>query len=290
MVLFAWNIFIEHLHYIMPHSVEAVMTDAHAATVTLDNGDTLRAPLLLAADGRFSGLRKQLGLPYSETGYGQTAMVATVAHTEDHGGLAVEHFLAPGPFAILPMEGGRHCAIVWTESDEMAAYYMELSEEAFLAEMQQRCGEYLGTLRMAGPRFSYPLMLIKAKQTITQRAALIGDASHAIHPIAGQGVNLGFRDVAALTEILLEQARLGLDIGASRVLETYHNKRRYDTASMAVATDGLNRLFSTASPVAKAARRFGLDAVEQMPSVKQFFMREAMGMRGDLPPLMREAA
>lgn len=281
---------IDSLHFIAPHSVEKVENTDAQARVRLDDGSELSAPLLLAADGRFSGLRKQLGLPYKETGYGQTAMVAAISHSEDHQGLAVEHFLSPGPFAILPMAGGHRCAIVWTESDEMAAHYMGFDDEGFLAEMASRCGGYLGDIKLEGPRFSYPLMLIHAKNVVAKRAALIGDASHAIHPIAGQGVNLGFRDVAAFTDILLEQARLGLDIGADDVLQRYQSVRRYDTMSMTLATDGLNRLFSTGSPLAKAARRIGLEAVDHMPSLKAVFMREAMGMRGTPPTLMQEAA
>ncbi len=279
---------VEAVDYITPHSVEAVDNTPERVVITLENGDELQAPLLLAADGRFSGIRDKLGLSHKTTGYGQTAMVATIAHTEDHGGMAVEHFLAPGPFAILPMAGGKRSAIVWTESDEMAAYYMALDEETYLAELAERCGGWLGDISLAGPRFSYPLMLITTQSTITTRAALIGDASHAIHPIAGQGVNLGYRDVAAFTDILIERAKLGLDIGAPEVLESYARERRYDTHSMGIATDGLNRLFSTDSKLAKLARRTGLHAVEKMPTVKGFFMREAMGMRGTLPSLMQE--
>lgn len=288
--LFARAKELDTLHFIAPRSVEAVENIDARAQVVLDDGTTLTAPLLLAADGRFSNVRDMLDLGSKSTGYGQTAIVVTIEHTQDHEGLAVEHFLTPGPFAILPIAGGKRSAIVWTETDEMAAHYMQLSDEAFLQELKSRCGEWLGEISIIGTRFSYPLMLITTKETIAPRAALIGDASHAIHPIAGQGVNLGFRDVAALTDILLERARLGLDIGTQEVLREYQSTRRYDTATMAIATDGLNRLFSTASPIAKAARRIGLEAVDHMPSIKEIFMREAMGLRGTPPSLMREVA
>lgn len=265
---------------------EAFSTHIEAA---LSNGTTIHAPLMLVADGKFSQTRAMAGIAPELFEYGQTAIVASIQHSEPHHGLAVEAFFPAGPFAILPMTGNRS-NIVWTESDTMAKHMLSLSDDAFLGEIQKRAGEHLGTMQLLGPRHSYPLMLIKAEAYVKDRLALIGDAGHGIHPIAGQGVNLGYRDVAVLAEMIVAQARLGLDIGSASLLADYAQRRESDVGSMVAATDMLNRLFSNHNPFLHKARDMGLGAVERVLPLKQFFMRHAMGMGGNIPKMMRGEA
>lgn len=264
------------------------ITPSHAK-VTLDNGTILHAPLLVAADGKFSQTRERLGIKTMTVPYQQTALVCTIAHSEPHHGLALERFLPIGPFAVLPMQHNRS-SLVWTESADSAKILLELDDAEFIDEIQRRVGGYLGEISLAGARFSYPLTLVHAEHYTTHRAALIGDAAHGIHPIAGQGVNLGFRDVGALVEVVTEAQRLGLDIGFETTLAAYNRWRAFDAFSMVSVTDGLTRLFSNDVLPLKLARRLGLATVSKLPPAKRFFMRHAMGLEGDLPRLMRGEA
>lgn len=250
---------------------------------------TIEAKLLVAADGARSHLRELAGIRSVGWSYGQSAIVTTVAHERDHHGRAEEHFLPAGPFAILPLKGNRS-SIVWTEETAEAARLVALSDEAFHAELEKRFGLHLGEISVAGPRRTYPLGLAIARSFVADRLALVGDAAHMIHPIAGQGLNLGLRDVAALAEAIADAARLGLDPGGAEVLERYQRWRRFDTMTMGIATDGLNRLFSNKSDVLRLVRDIGLGVVERIPPLKGSFIREAAGLIGEVPKLLRGEA
>jgi 2-octaprenyl-6-methoxyphenol hydroxylase len=262
----------------------------------LDDGTRLRARLLVAADGRGSAQREAAGIRVMQVAYSQTAIVATVAHTKPHDGVAHEHFLPSGPFALLPMTdapdgSGRpvhRSSLVWTEKRALVPAMLALDEAAFADELQRRFGDSLGRLSLwGGRRWSYPLSLLHAERYIDSRLALIGDAAHGIHPIAGQGLNLGLRDVAALAECIVDARRLGLDIGGAPVLERYQRWRRLDNLALIAATDSLNRLFSNDLPPVRLLRDLGLAAVNRVPPLKRFFMRHAMGLVGDLPRLVK---
>ncbi|MFL5059360.1 MAG: ubiquinone biosynthesis hydroxylase [Xanthobacteraceae bacterium] len=255
----------------------------------LADGARFDARLIVAADGARSSLRERAGISMVGWSYGQTAIVTTVAHERDHHGRADEHFLPAGPFAILPLKGNRS-SIVWTEESAEAERIMALSDEAFHAELERRFGLRLGDIRVAGPRRAYPLGLSVARAFVAPRLALVGDAAHVIHPIAGQGLNMGLRDVAALAEVIVDAARLGLDPGASDVLDRYQRWRRFDTMAMGLATDGLNRLFSNRSDVLRLMRDIGLGLVDRLPALKDVFIREAAGLTGDVPKLLRGEA
>lgn len=258
----------------------------HAIDVTLANGETMKARLLVGADGARSNIRERAGIVTHGWNYDQSAIVTTVAHEREHHGRAEEHFLPAGPFAILPLTGNR-VSIVWTESNREAERMIALPDEEFHAELEKRFGLHLGDLKVVGPRKAFPLGLFTAREFIGERLALVGDAAHVIHPIAGQGLNMGLRDVAALAEAIADAARLGLDIGGSQVLERYQRWRRFDTMTMGVATDSLNKLFSNNSDVLRLARDVGLGVVERLPALKKVFIREAAGFTGDVPKLMR---
>ena len=255
----------------------------------LADGARFDARLIVAADGARSSLRERAGISMVGWSYGQTAIVTTVAHERDHHGRADEHFLPAGPFAILPLKGNRS-SIVWTEESAEAERIIALSDEAFYAELERRFGLRLGDIRVAGPRRAYPLGLSVARAFVAPRLALVGDAAHVIHPIAGQGLNMGLRDVAALAEVIVDAARLGLDPGARDVLERYQRWRRFDTMAMGLATDGLNRLFSNRSDVLRLLRDIGLGLVDRLPALKDVFIREAAGLTGDVPKLLRGEA
>ena len=261
----------------------------NAIAVTLADGATLSARLLVGADGARSLIREQAGIVTHGWNYGQSAIVTTVGHERDHEGRAEEHFLPAGPFAILPLTGKRS-SIVWTESTQEAERIVTLPDDAFHAELEKRFGLQLGEIEAIGPRRAFPLGLHTARSFIAERLALVGDAAHIIHPIAGQGLNMGLRDVAALAEAVADAARLGLDIGSGDVLERYQRWRRFDTAMMGVATDGLNRLFSNRSDVLRLVRDIGLGLVERAPALKRLFIREAAGFTGEVPKLMRGEA
>ena len=258
----------------------------HAIDVQLADGGDIAANLLVGADGARSRIREQAGIATHGWSYDQSAIVTTVAHERDHQGRAEEHFLPAGPFAILPLTG-RRVSIVWTESTRDAERMIALSDEEFHDELEKRFGLHLGELEVAGARRAFPLGLFTARSFIAERLALVGDAAHVIHPIAGQGLNMGLRDVAALAEAIADAARLGLDIGGADVLERYQRWRRFDTAMMGVATDGLNKLFSNHTDVLRLARDVGLGLVERLPVLKRAFIREAAGFTGDVPKLLR---
>ena len=259
---------------------------ANAIEVTFADGATVSARLLVGADGARSQIREQAGIATHGWSYGQSAIVCTVAHERPHHGRAEEHFLPPGPFAILPLTGDR-ASIVWTERTADAERFVALPDTEFRDELEKRFGLHLGDIEVVGPRRAFPLGLYTARTFIGERLALIGDAAHVIHPIAGQGLNMGLRDVAALAEAVADAARLGLDIGTPDVLERYQRWRRFDTAMMGVATDSLNRLFSNRSDVLRLARDIGLGVVERMPQLKRMFIREAAGFTGDVPKLLK---
>lgn len=287
----------EGIELLSPNKVTGYEHEAASITALLDDGRRITAPLLVAADGRFSGLRAQEGIPYRTLKYGQVAIVCVIEHELPHHGLALEKFYPAGPFAILPLkpiDGVNRSGIVWTESEEDAPNYMSLPPEAFDAELQRRVGDAAtgvwGKVAAVGKRFSYPLVLMKAERFTAPRFVLVGDAAHGIHPIAGQGVNLGYRDVAVLAELLIEQRKLGLDLGAESVLRHYERWRKFDSVSMTASTDILNRLFSNDIPGLSLLRRTGMAAVNRMPPLKKLFMRHAMGLIGDLPKMMRENA
>ncbi len=268
----------------------AVQVERHAGGVDirLANGAGIRAPLVVAAEGRNSALREDAGIRVSGWSYQQVGIVCTVEHEKPHGFVAHERFLPAGPFAILPLKG-RRSSIVWTERADRAPAIMALDDESFTVELARRFGDFLGALRVVGPRWSYPLSLQFAERAVADRLALVGDAIHAMHPIAGQGLNMGLRDVAALTEVLGDARALGLDPGALDVLARYQRWRRFDNTLMLALTDGLNRLFAIEAPPVRLARDVGLAAVNALPPVKRFFMRHAMGLVGEVPRLMRGA-
>jgi len=270
----------------------AVTTFTHVRNgidIALADGTTIGARLLVGADGARSLIRDQAGIASHGWDYGQSAIVTTVAHERDHEGCAEEHFLPAGPFAILPLTG-RRSSIVWTEHTREAERIVALPDDEFHDELERRFGLQLGEIEVIGPRHAFPLGLYTARSFIADRLALVGDAAHVIHPIAGQGLNMGLRDVAALAEAVADAARLGLDIGAPQVLERYQRWRRFDTMTMGVATDGLNRLFSNRSDVLRLVRDVGLGLVERMPALKNIFIREAAGVTGEVPKLMRGEA
>jgi 2-octaprenyl-6-methoxyphenol hydroxylase len=261
----------------------------NAIDVDLSGGETISARLLVGADGARSQIREQAGIATHGWNYDQSAIVCTVAHERDHDGRAEEHFLPAGPFAILPLTGKRS-SIVWTETAREAERIAALPDGEFHAELEKRFGLKLGDLQVVGARRAFPLGLFTARSFIGERLALIGDAAHIIHPIAGQGLNMGLRDVAALAEAVADAARLGLDIGAPDVLERYQRWRRFDTMTMGAATDGLNRLFSNNSDMLRLARDVGLGLVERMPALKRIFIREAAGFTGEVPKLLKGEA
>ncbi|MGC1779389.1 MAG: FAD-dependent monooxygenase, partial [Xanthobacteraceae bacterium] len=254
--------------------------------VSFVDGTALRARLLVAADGARSTIRAAAGIATHGWNYGQSAIVINVAHERDHRGRAEEHFLPAGPFAILPLKGSRS-SIVWTESAAEAERIMALPDDAFHAELEQRFKLNLGAIKVIGARRCHPLGFFVARAFVADRIALVGDAAHVIHPIAGQGLNMGLKDVAALAEVIVDAARLGLDPGAADTLERYQRWRRFDTMAMGLATDGLNRLFSNRSDVLRVARDIGLGLVDRLPGLKRLFIREAAGLVGEVPKLLR---
>jgi 2-octaprenyl-6-methoxyphenol hydroxylase len=277
---------IPNLVFLAPLSVLSVSGSPLAATALLSDGREIRARLVAAADGQQSPLRRAAGIRTLEQRYGQTGIVTTVRHQHPHRGVAVEHFLPAGPFAILPMTDNRS-SIVWTERAELAPRLINLSDVAFADELAARFGDFLGTIEPIGPRWAYPLAVLLAEKYVAPRLALVGESAHMIHPIAGQGLNLGVRDVAVLAELVIDARRLGLDIGDEALLVQYQRWRRFDCLAMAAVTDGLNRLFSNALQPLQLARDIGLAAVHRLPPLKRLLMRDAMGLVGDLPRLVR---
>ena len=268
----------------------AVHRGEHGVSARLDSGGEVRASLLVAAEGRNSPTREAAGIKVARWSYDHAAMIATIGHERSHENIAYEIFYAEGPFAILPLiddEAGRRSAIVWTVKAAHAPAMLALSERAYLAEAEKRMGGFLGKLTSLSARSSYPLGFHHAAWITGERLALVGDAAHGIHPIAGQGVNVGFRDVATLVEVLVEGRRLGLDAGDAQLLARYQRWRGLDTFMVAAATDGLTRLFGIPGRTPAAIRRFGLAAVDRLPPLKRFFMAEARGENGDVPRLLQ---
>jgi 2-octaprenyl-6-methoxyphenol hydroxylase len=255
------------------------------ATVETTEGP-LSARLLLGCDGRRSGVAERAGIRRTWKEYGQTSLVCAVEHERPHDGVAHQFFMPPGPLAILPLPGNRS-SVVWTEATARAAEVNALDAAAYLEELRPRFGSFLGDLRLVGDRWSYPLNVTLAQSYVADRLALVGDAAHGIHPIAGQGLNLGVRDVAALHDVLGGARRRGEDVGSRAVLERYQRWRRFDSASMGVFTDVVNRLFSNDDPLLRLGRDVGMGAISAMPMLKRRFIREAAGIAGDLPRLMR---
>ena len=260
--------------------------EARSTTLKLADGRTVNAMLAIAADGRQSALRELAGIDVVRWSYPQTGIVCAVTHEAPHHGIAHEHFLPSGPFAILPMTRNRS-SIVWTERNDLAPAILELDDDAFAAELKRRFGDFLGDVRVGPQRWAYPLSVVHARDYVAPRVAAVGDAAHAIHPIAGQGFNLGLRDVAALAEIIVDRLRLGLDPGDTETLMRYQKWRKPDNMMMIAATDSLNRLFSNDVAPVRMARDTGLALVNQLPPLKRVLMRHAMGLVGDLPRLTR---
>jgi 2-octaprenyl-6-methoxyphenol hydroxylase len=275
--------------HLLPFAVDHFATKNGAVDVTLSDGSRIAARLLVAADGARSRVRTTADISMVAWSYGQSGIVATVGHERDHEGRAEEHFLPGGPFAILPL-AGRQSSIVWTEPTAEAERLVALPPEDFHAELERRFGLKLGEIEVRSRPRAYKLDYAIARRFVGERLALIGDAAHVIHPIAGQGLNLGMRDVAALAECIAEAARLGLDPGDAEVLQRYERWRRFDTMAMGAATDGLNRLFSNQSDFLRAARDFGLGVVDRLPGLKKMFVREAAGLTGSVPKLLRGEA
>ncbi|WP_316015487.1 UbiH/UbiF/VisC/COQ6 family ubiquinone biosynthesis hydroxylase [Roseobacter sp. HKCCA0434] len=269
-----------------PATVTAQETTPHGAVLHLADGSRLTCGLIVGCDGRGSGTAERAGVGRMQTDYRQTALVCALDISRPHGGTAHQMFFAEGPLAILPLTGDR-VSIVWTEARERAGAINALDEAGYLAALAPRFGDFLGEVSLAGARYTYPLALSLARAWTAERVALVGDAAHGIHPLAGQGLNLGLRDVATLAEVLTDAKRRGEDWGKASVLDRYARWRGFDTGGLAVATDGLNRLFSNDNPVLRAARDLGLGAVNAAAPLRRAFMREAAGLSGDLPRLMR---
>jgi len=283
-----------NVQLLAPADVAGLDRGASRVEAALTDGRRVRARLAIACDGRESPLRTRAGIEVVRWRYEQAGIVTAITHERPHRGIAHERFLSAGPFAILPLpdsDAGEHrSSIVWTERAALAPLMLALPDDQFAAEIQRRFGGGLGRIGASGRRWSYPLGLVHAKRYTAQRLVLAGDAAHAIHPIAGQGLNLGLRDVAALAECVVDAARLGLDIGLGDALERYERWRRFDNLVLAATTDGLNRLFSNDVPPVRLLRDAGLGLIDQVPAVKRMFMRHAMGMLGDLPRLVRGEA
>jgi 2-octaprenyl-6-methoxyphenol hydroxylase len=267
-------------------AVSGFSNGADGNVVEFSDGTTIAADLLVAADGAKSALRERAGIPFYGWDYDQSGIVVTVAHERDHGGRAEEHFLPAGPFAILPLTGKR-ASLVWTERRNEATRIVALPKNEFQLELEKRFGLHLGNVEAQGEARAFPLGYYVARSFIGERLALVGDAAHVIHPIAGQGLNLGLKDVAALAEVIVDAERLGLDPGAADVLEKYQRWRRFDTMAMGVATNGLNMLFSNRSTVLKAVRDLGLGLVDRLPPLKDVLIRQAAGLTGEVPRLLR---
>jgi len=281
----------ERIQLLMPARPGETMRDENGVRVALEDGRLLAAPLLVAAEGRNSPMREAASIPIARWAYDHVAIVATIAHERPHDETAYEIFYPDGPFAILPMlagDDGKHrSAIVWSVKARDAGAMLGLPERALAHEIEKRMGGFLGAVTLAGPRWNHPLGFHHAARITDRRLALVGDAAHGIHPIAGQGLNLGFRDAAALAEVLVEGARHGLDLGDAQLLGRYERWRSLDTFMVAMATDSLTRLYGVPGRTASAVRRFGMGLVQRAGPVKQRLMAEARGETGELPLLLR---
>jgi len=264
---------------------EMTITDTHAE-LRLNTEETITTRLVIGADGRQSQTAERAGIKRTGWRYGQTALVCALSHNIPHQGVACQYFMPPGPLAILPLTGNRS-SIVWTESDANAATIMAMDNNDYMAVLQPRIGDYLGKVELVGARYSYPLNLTIAQNYVMPRLALVGDAAHGVHPIAGQGLNLGLRDIAALSEVLSDARLRGEDFSSLAVLLRYQEWRRFDTTALAVATDAVNKLFSNDNSFLRTLRDLGMGAINSLPALRRSFIREAAGLTGDLPRLMQ---
>ena len=291
----------KNLSYISPAALTGLDIQPGHVTAALSNGESVHASVCIAADGRNSPMREEMGIGTIAWSYPQWGIVATVEHERPHNGTAYEHFLPSGPFAILPMtpassseavgqQKNNRSSLVWTERDDIAPKMMKLSDEDFDAEIARRFGSHLGATKAAGPRWSYPLSFHLARAYVKPRFALAGDSAHGIHPIAGQGFNLGLKDAAALAETVLDAARLGLDIGGLDTLKRYERWRRFDSVTMGLTMDAFNRLFSNDIAPLRIARDVGMGIVDSIGPLRRFFMRNAGGDLGKLPRLLKGEA
>jgi 2-octaprenyl-6-methoxyphenol hydroxylase len=272
-----------------PTAVTSYDSRADGIGVTLADGSLIEASLLVAADGARSKLRERAGIATHGWDYDQAGIVVTVGHERDHQGRAEEHFLPAGPFAVLPLKGQRS-SLVWTERRAEAARIVSLSGEEFHGELEKRFGLHLGEIKALDKPRAFPLSYFVARSFIGERLALVGDAAHVIHPIAGQGLNLGLKDVAALAEVVVDAARLGIDLGQADVLDRYQRWRRFDTMAMGLATNSLNFLFSNKSTLLRTVRDIGLGLVDRAPPLKELFIRQAAGLSGEVPRLLKGEA
>jgi 2-octaprenyl-6-methoxyphenol hydroxylase len=284
--LFARAAELPGLVHLAPAEVAGIERSASGVTVALVDGRRVTARLAIGADGRQSLARRSAGIDVVRWAYDQSAIICTISHTEPHHGVAVEHFLPTGPFAVLPMTGNRS-SIIWSEKRSLVPTYLGLPDDEFIAELQRRSGGYLGDIALASRREAWPLSVLLARSFVAGRLALVGEAAHAIHPIAGQGLNLGLRDVAALAEAVVDTWRLGLDVGSADVLNRFQRWRRFDTVMMATVCDSLVHLFSNSLPPLRLARDIGMAVVNRVPPLKRLLMRHAMGIVGELPRMIR---
>jgi 2-octaprenyl-6-methoxyphenol hydroxylase len=278
----------EHID-LRPTAVTSYDSRPDGIDVTLADGSVVEASLLVAADGARSKLRERAGIATHGWDYNQSGIVVTVGHERDHGGRAEEHFLPAGPFAILPLSGKRS-SLVWSEKRAEAARIVSLGEGEFHGELERRFGLRLGEIKALDTPRAFPLSYFVARSFIAERMALVGDAAHVIHPIAGQGLNMGLKDVAALAEVVVDAARLGIDLGQQDVLERYQRWRRFDTMAMGLATNSLNFLFSNQSTLLRTVRDIGLGLVDRAPPLKSLFIRQAAGLAGEVPRLLKGEA
>ena len=255
-------------------------------TVALASGRQQTGRLLVGCDGRGSGVAQRAGIRRQGWGYGQTALVTAIRHEKNHEGTAHQFFMPSGPLAILPLPGGHHSSIVWSETDAAAKAIQALDDDEYLNALRPRFGDFLGDIALAGTRFSYPLTLSLAERFVADRVALVGDAAHGVHPIAGQGLNLGLRDVGALAEVLILSHRRGGDFGDAITLNEYQRWRRFDATALALGMDGVNRLFSNGNPVLRLGRNLGMGLVNAFPALRRNFIRQAAGLQGELPRLL----
>ena len=275
------------IEYRLATRVTGQSTGPEGVTLSLANNQKITTRLLVGADGRQSGTAARAGITYTGWQYGQTALVCAVEHDRPHGGVAHQFFMPAGPMAVLPLSA-RRSTVVWSEKTDSAAVIKTLDDAAFLDVLRPRFGDFLGDIALTGGRFSYPLGMMIAKSYIAPNVALIGDAAHGVHPIAGQGLNAGLRDVAALIQVLSEAKQRGEDFASQPVLARYQLWRRFDATALAVTTDGFNRLFSNDNPILRLGRDLGMGMLNAMPKVRRGILREAAGLTGDLPDLMRE--
>ncbi|MGB1234152.1 MAG: FAD-dependent monooxygenase [Planktomarina sp.] len=273
------------------HRPEAVVTaqdeDGSKVTATLSDGSTVVGSVLIGADGRSSGTAQRAGIKRTSWGYDQSSLVCAVEHELPHNGVAHQFFMPAGPLAILPLAGNRS-SIVWTEETKQAMAVNALSDEDYMQILRPRFGDFLGEIKLTGERYTYPLGLVLAHNLVAGRVALVGDSAHGVHPIAGQGLNAGLKDVAALAEVLADTKRQGLDLG--RALQDYEQWRRFDNTTLAMATDGFNRIFSTDNPLIRGLRNIGMGVVGNIPTLRQGFMKEAAGLTGERPKMLQGKA